>query len=168
MKEGTKPKLLKIKKNDLPDINEIDSPGNTQMGFFRNNVSMDEGMNEKKFRVVPRRVVNNTKPVKRLHEDFQMLKNDLNKAFVDIKDKKVNSKVEKSFSKLNKTYDHLERKLQRQKPHLYDFEDYLECMYGKDYSTDEYAIAMKAKPVELEKHELGELIKQVQKDKYVF
>lgn len=120
----------------------------------------------------PEKVLNSSQrkknPVAKLNEKLQNLKQEMTKAFSDTKEKALMKKLESSCNRVNKTYDSLDRRLNRQKPHLYDFEDYLNCAYGSDYSTDEYAVALKARPLEVDKHELGQLIKQVQAEKYHF
>jgi hypothetical protein len=157
--------LVTAKKDSLPLIFESgESPIHKKMAEY--STFDNSGLKPKSADLSTTRQRRNQ--VIKLNEKFQNLKTEMTRAFGEVKDKNMMKKLEQNCNKINKTYDNLDRRLNRQKPHLYDFEDYLNCVYGDEYSIDEYAVALKARPLEVDKHELGDLIKQVQLEKYNF
>jgi hypothetical protein len=161
--------------NKLPLIREQkESPPVTKIGFrqatpdrYRRPLGNQNSKGNSSFEINLQPIKKN-RAIEKLNYEFSRLKDDVMSTFQELKDPKAPKRVEKMYNKLNKTFDELQRRLVRQKPHLYNFEDYLASCYGKDYSIDEYAIALKAKPIEKKNHELKELIEQVQSEAYHF
>ena len=80
-----------------------------------------------------------------------MLKQTVNKTYVEIKEKGNRDQIKSMVYSSNKAYNRLQRNLLKPKNRLYDFEDYLNTSYGNPYSIGEFNLAMKPHKVALNK-----------------
>jgi len=111
-------------------------------------------------------------PLLQIKNDFNKIKQSMNQTYTEVKEKTVPAKIDWMVYHTHKDYNNIERRLGSTRPRLYNFEDYIKSVYGKNYSTDEYGMAMKPHRLAVNPayhnakrdKDLKELIEQVKKE----
>jgi len=111
-------------------------------------------------------------PLLQIKNDFNKIKQSMNQTYTEVKEKTVPAKIDWMVYHTHKDYNNIERRLGSTRPRLYNFEDYIKSVYGKNYSTDEYGMAMKPHRLAVNPayhnakrdKDLKELIDQVKKE----
>jgi len=113
-------------------------------------------------------------PLSNIKNEFHRIKQNLNKTYAEIKEKRTPAKIEWLVYNTCKDYDKIERRLEEGKPRLYNFEDYIKSAYGKNYSVNEFVLAMKPHKLVTDPmyqyirrdRDLNDLIEKVKQEKF--